>query len=72
MTEIKVEKKRPVWPWIILILVVLGILAYVFLYSDNDEYSDDMDDMDDIEELDNNPTTSVGHITFSEANKILS
>lgn len=45
MTEIKIEKKKPIWPWIILILVVLGVIAY-FIYAnpDNEYLNDDFDD----------------------------
>lgn len=35
MAEIKVEKKKPMWPWIIGGLALLMIVA-VFLFSDND------------------------------------
>lgn len=31
MAEIGVEKKKPVWPWIILVLVILVILYFLFL-----------------------------------------
>ncbi|HEY9185154.1 MAG TPA: hypothetical protein VIM94_07500 [Salegentibacter sp.] len=54
MAEIKIEKKRPVWPWVILIIVILGILAYVFLYTDI--FIEDTDNTDDIEELNDNTT----------------
>ncbi len=49
MAEIKIEKKKPVWPWILLGLILLGVILY-FLLADN---NDDMDDMeDDIESVD--------------------
>ena len=45
MTEIKIEKKKPIWPWILLILIVLGIIAYfVYANPDLDNRSDDFDD----------------------------
>ncbi|MCK0125073.1 hypothetical protein MWU76_11735 [Gelidibacter sp. F2691] len=43
MAEIKIEKKKPVWPWVILILVVLGIIAY-FVYANDEDINDDFDD----------------------------
>lgn len=43
MAEIKVEKKQPVWPWVLLGLIILGVILY-FLLSDS---NDDMDTMDD-------------------------
>lgn len=47
MAEIKIEKKKPIWPWVILVLVILAIL-YFFVFADNDD--DDMDDMDDLDD----------------------
>ena len=43
MAEIKIEKKQPVWPWILLGLIILGVILY-FLLADNDDTVDDMDD----------------------------
>ena len=34
MAEIKIEKKRPVWPWIVAVLLIAGLVYYVFL-NDN-------------------------------------
>lgn len=45
MAEIKIEKKKPIWPWILLILIILGIVAY-FVYA-NDLHEDHNDDFDD-------------------------
>lgn len=50
MAEIKIEKKQPVWPWILLGLIILGVILY-FLLSDNDTV-DDMDDNNNTEEVD--------------------
>ncbi|WP_081211566.1 hypothetical protein [Salegentibacter sediminis] len=73
MAEIKIEKKRPVWPWIILIIIILGILAYVFLYSDNS--NEDINNTDDIEELNDNRTMHNSRdmeINFSAAKSQIS
>ncbi|MGM0934123.1 MAG: hypothetical protein ACQEWD_11830 [Bacteroidota bacterium] len=73
MAEIKIEKKRPVWPWIILIIVILGILAYVFLYTDT--FNEDTDNTDDIEELNDNRTMHNNRdkqISFSVAQSLIS
>jgi hypothetical protein len=37
MAEIKIEKKSPVWPWILLGLLVIGGLIYYYGYRNNDE-----------------------------------
>ncbi|GHA42019.1 hypothetical protein GCM10007103_24170 [Salinimicrobium marinum] len=42
MAEIGIEKKKPIWPWIILVLVILAILYFLFAGG-----NDDMDDIDD-------------------------
>lgn len=36
MEEIKIEKKKPVWPWIIGLLLIAGIIGY-FVFFNNDE-----------------------------------
>lgn len=43
MAEIKIEKKKPIWPWIILVLVILALL-YFFVFANDDDVNDDMDD----------------------------
>ncbi|STO18963.1 hypothetical protein [Flavobacterium hibernum] len=30
MAEIKIEKKKPVWPWIALLLVIGGLIYYIY------------------------------------------
>lgn len=45
MAEIKIEKKRPIWPWIIVILVILAIIAYiVYENQESEDYTDDFKD----------------------------
>ena len=36
MAEIKIEKKKPIWPWIILVLVILALL-YFFVFAGDEE-----------------------------------
>ena len=36
MAEIKIEKKKPIWPWILLILVLAAVLYY-FMNQDTDD-----------------------------------
>ncbi|KQB42582.1 hypothetical protein [Flavobacterium aquidurense] len=31
MAEIKIEKKKPVWPWIVAVLLISAIIYYIFL-----------------------------------------
>lgn len=44
MAEIKIEKKSPIWPWILLIAVVIAILIYVFASGNDDDNTDDLQD----------------------------
>lgn len=65
MAEIKIEKKKPVWPWILLGLIILGVILYFLLA---DERTDDIDDMDDdnIERIDTtNRTTHAGDTSIA-------
>ena len=43
MAEIKIEKKKPIWPWVILVLVILALLYFLVFANDDDD--DDMDEM---------------------------
>lgn len=49
MAEIEVEKKKPVWPWILLVIVILVIIY--FLVFDNNEEVDPVDEFE-TEEID--------------------
>lgn len=42
MAEIKIKKKQPIWPWILLILGILALIYYLFTRN-----ADDIDDMRD-------------------------
>ena len=64
MAEIKIEKKKPIWPWIILILILLAAVYY-FWYSndrkfDSDELilKDTITQEDEIYRLDKEPEES--------------
>ncbi|WP_026977706.1 hypothetical protein [Flavobacterium tegetincola] len=37
MTEIKIEKKKPVWPWILLVLFLLFVSWFFFIRNDKAE-----------------------------------
>ncbi len=40
MTEIKIEKKKAIWPWIFLFLGLLALLLYFFVFNKNDGESE--------------------------------
>lgn len=70
MAEIKIEKKPPVWPWILLGLLLLGGLIYWFAVRDNDEVNTMADATDSTETMamDNMAETSAvaEYLTFVE------
>lgn len=39
MAEIKIEKKKPVWPWIVAILIIAALIYYVFV-QDHEAHSE--------------------------------
>lgn len=48
MAEIKIEKKSPRWPWILLGAIIVGVLIYVFASGNDDDNMRD-DHMDNTE-----------------------
>lgn len=34
MAEIKIEKKKPIWPWVIALLLIGAVVYYIFLRDD--------------------------------------
>lgn len=60
MAEIKIQKKQPIWPWILLILGVLALVYY--LYQKNNNVIDDVMD-DDVEMIRDSTdvTTDMGN-----------
>jgi len=65
MAEIKIEKKKPVWPWILLVLIILAAIAY-FLYENNEQVNDVSDDADMEEVDDMNSSTFNNDETYND------
>lgn len=42
MAEIKIEKKRPVWPWIIAAILIFGVIYFVLIREDQVRDEDTM------------------------------
>ncbi|MGO3183173.1 MAG: hypothetical protein ACTIJ9_10105 [Aequorivita sp.] len=41
MAEIKIEKKKPIWPWILIILIILAAIYFFWYYNDTDYNMDE-------------------------------
>ena len=59
MADIRIEKKKPVWPWLILI-IILAVLAFLYFYG-----SMDTDETDDME------STEIEEVTYKDLEKDL-
>ena len=61
MAEIRIEKKKQIWPWIIVIIVV-GILAFLYFYgsaqSKDNEDNSSFEEVGNIETQETVPTSS--------------
>ena len=49
MADIRIEKKKPVWPWILLI-IILAVVAFLYIYGSMDSEETDNDEAE-IEEV---------------------
>lgn len=64
MTEIKIEKKQPIWPWILVALVILALVYFFFLRDDNT-----VDVIDDkVEMVNEEQTNKLSEAAISEIN----
>ena len=52
MAEIKIEKKKPVWPWIVVVLLISAIVYYIFL-RDNETQIDNSTQIENTTSTDN-------------------
>jgi hypothetical protein len=63
MTEIKIEKKKPVWPWLLLLLGILAAAWFFFFRNDKKETMDTADNKALIDVHENNSTVAA-YVTF--------
>jgi hypothetical protein len=57
MAEIRIEKKKPVWPWLLLGLLLVGLL--VWLVADTDEDYDEIEETASVSEVETYDTDMV-------------
>jgi len=71
MAEIKIEKKRLVWPWILLGLCLMGVLVYFLAFQDYNEKMNEVpktSELNSAEETELNHTESTDLISVKENN----
>ncbi|MDT0688081.1 hypothetical protein [Autumnicola psychrophila] len=66
MAEIRVEKKKPVWPWILVAILIILALLYFFVWADGNESDDDLQDDDQIEQLEQYETEEFSAKDYPE------
>lgn len=64
MAEIRIEKKKQIWPWIIVIIVV-GVLAFLYFYGS--AQSDNNEDNSSLEEIGQSETQA----SSASSNKVI-
>ena len=53
MAEIKIEKKKPIWPWVLLVLIILAAVFFFWYYNDQKmDRTDDLIENDTITKVD--------------------
>ncbi|MDT0677995.1 hypothetical protein [Autumnicola musiva] len=65
MAEIHVEKKKPVWPWVLLIIIIILALLYFFVWAD-DGTNDDVSDEDNIQQIEQYETEDYANNEYPE------
>lgn len=73
MAEIKIEKKPPIWPWILAALAVLALLAYFFIDTDKeDDVAQESSETSDLSSVQENNGTVAAYVDFvkSDTNKM--
>ncbi len=66
MTEIKIEKKKSAWPWILLGLGIIALLIYLLGFSDRKEKEADTAELISVNE---NNSTVAAFVSFTEDDK---
>lgn len=72
MAEIKIEKKKPIWPWILIILIILAAIYFFWYYNDNNYDTDErVIDNDSITRIDETKTynDNYNNDTYNEGNR---
>ncbi len=68
MAEIKIEKKKPVWPWIVAGIILVALIIFYFANDDDDQSvrnAEQETEVSDTNEMDN--TAVVAYVQFVDA-----
>lgn len=63
MAEIKIEKKKPIWPWILAALAAIALLAY-FFYDKDDDVALESSETTDLTSVQENNSTVAAYVDF--------
>lgn len=77
MAEIKIEKKKQVWPWVLVGLVIVALLVYFLVFYDNGKNTEAVTEADyitntnesDLIAVKENNSTVAAYVNFVENNK---
>jgi hypothetical protein len=76
MAEIKIEKKKPIWPWLLVGLIIVALLVNFLVFRDNGENTEAVTEPDsitytnesDLLEVKENNGTVKAYVSFVENN----
>jgi hypothetical protein len=77
MAEIKIEQKKPMWPWLLVGLIIVGLLVYFLVFRDNGENTEAVAEPDSITNknesdllgIKENNNTVAAYVDFVENNQ---
>jgi len=66
MTEIKIEKKKLLWPWILLGIVIVALIIYFLVFQTSSEEVKEVTETTDLISVKENNTTVEAYVSFIE------
>lgn len=73
MAEIKIEQKKQIWPWLLIVLIIAALLVYFLVFRDDNNKSE-VDNITntnetDLLEVNENNETVAAYVNFVENSK---
>jgi hypothetical protein len=59
MAEIKIEKKKPMWPWVLVVAIIVGLIIYFLVYNTDQERREVTPERDEIAPREATPRNTV-------------